>query len=63
MDENVKILKRIYDGFNARDIDGVLNDLTADVRLGQRHGRWPRLWPRSHTRLLVTPMGHGQFAR
>ena len=31
MDENVKILKRIYDGFNARDIDGVLNDLTADV--------------------------------
>ena len=31
MDEDIKTLERIYDGFNARDIDGVLNDLTDDV--------------------------------
>jgi ketosteroid isomerase-like protein len=31
MDEDIKTLKRIYDGFNARDIDGVLNDLTDDA--------------------------------
>lgn len=31
MNEDIKTLKRIYDGFNARNIDGVLNDLTDDV--------------------------------
>jgi len=31
MDGNVELLKRIYDRFNARDIDGVLTVLTNDV--------------------------------
>ncbi len=31
MNEDIKTLKRIYDGFNARNIDRVLNDLTDDV--------------------------------
>ena len=31
MDNDVKVLERIYDRFNARDIDGVLTVLTDDV--------------------------------
>src|SRR3546814_13049741 len=31
MDDDVKVLERIYDRFNARDIDGVLAALTDDV--------------------------------
>jgi ketosteroid isomerase-like protein len=31
MDVDVELLKRIYDRFNARDIDGVLTALTDDV--------------------------------
>lgn len=31
MDDDVKILERIYERFNARDIDGVLTALTEDV--------------------------------
>jgi hypothetical protein len=31
MDDDVRILERIYDRFNARDIDGVLTALTEDV--------------------------------
>jgi hypothetical protein len=31
MDGDVELLKRIYDRFNARDIDGVLTVLTDDV--------------------------------
>jgi hypothetical protein len=30
MDDDVKVLERIYDRFNARDIDGVLTVLTDD---------------------------------
>ena len=31
MDDDVEILKRIYDRFNSRDIDGVLAVLADDV--------------------------------
>jgi hypothetical protein len=31
MDDDVKVLERIYDRFNARDIDAVLTALTDDV--------------------------------
>ena len=34
MDDDVKVLERIYDRFNARDIDGVLTVLTDDVAWG-----------------------------
>jgi ketosteroid isomerase-like protein len=56
MDDDVKILERIYDRFNARDIDGVLTVLTDDVTWangmdgGYVHGReavreyWTRQW-------------------
>ena len=56
MDDDVKILERIYDCFNARDIDGVLTALTEDVAWanamdgGHVHGReairayWTRQW-------------------
>jgi ketosteroid isomerase-like protein len=56
MDGDVEILKRIYDRFNARDIDGVLAALTDDVAWangmdgGHVHGRaavrayWTRQW-------------------
>ena len=56
MDDDVKMLERIYDRFNARDIDGVLSGLTDDVAWangmdgGQIHGReavreyWTRQW-------------------
>ena len=56
MDDDVKVLERIYDRFNARDIDGVLTVLTDDVAWangmdgGYVHGReavreyWTRQW-------------------
>ena len=56
MDDDVKVLERIYDRFNARDIDGVLTVLTDDVVWangmdgGHVHGReaireyWTRQW-------------------
>ena len=56
MDGDVEILKRIYDRFNARDIDGVLAVLADDVVWangmdgGHIHGReavrayWTRQW-------------------
>lgn len=56
MDDDVEILERIYDRFNARDIDGVLSALTDDVAWangmdgGHVHGReavrayWTRQW-------------------
>jgi hypothetical protein len=31
MDDDIRSLERIYDRFNARDIDGVLTALTDDV--------------------------------
>ena len=56
MDDDVKVLERLYDRFNARDIDGVLVALTEDVAWangmdgGHVHGReavreyWTRQW-------------------
>lgn len=56
MDDDVKALERIYDRFNARDMDGVLAALTDDVAWangmegGHVHGReavreyWTRQW-------------------
>lgn len=56
MNEDVKILERLYERFNARDIDGVLMALTDDVVWangmdgGHVHGReavrdyWTRQW-------------------
>jgi ketosteroid isomerase-like protein len=56
MDADVELLKRIYDRFNARDIDGVLAALADDVAWangmdgGHVHGRdavreyWTRQW-------------------
>lgn len=56
MDEDFEVLKRIYDRFNARDIDGVLAVLADDVAWangmdgGHVHGReavreyWTRQW-------------------
>ena len=52
MDDDIKLLERIYDHFNARDIDGVLTVLTDDVAWanGHVHGReavrayWTRQW-------------------
>jgi ketosteroid isomerase-like protein len=56
MDEEVKVLERIYDRFNARDIDGVLAALAEDVAWangmdgGHVHGHeavrsyWTRQW-------------------
>jgi ketosteroid isomerase-like protein len=55
MDNDVKMLERIYDRFNARDIDGALSALTDDVAWangmdGHVHGRealrayWTRQW-------------------
>jgi hypothetical protein len=56
MDEDIKVLERMYDRFNARDIDGVLAALTDDVVWangmdgGHVHGReavracWTRQW-------------------
>jgi ketosteroid isomerase-like protein len=56
MDDDVKVLERMYERFNARDIDGVLTALTDDVVWangmdgGYVHGReaireyWTRQW-------------------
>jgi ketosteroid isomerase-like protein len=56
MDDDVKVLERIYDRFNARDLDGVLTVLTDDVVWangmdgGHVHGReavrayWTHQW-------------------
>jgi ketosteroid isomerase-like protein len=56
MDDDVKTLERLYDRFNARDIDGVLTALTDDVAWangmdgGHAHGHeaireyWTRQW-------------------
>ncbi len=56
MDEDVKLLERLYDRFNARDLDSVLIALTDDVAWangmdgGHVHGRegvrdyWTRQW-------------------
>jgi ketosteroid isomerase-like protein len=56
MDSDVQILERLYDRFNARDIDGVLSALTEDVAWangmdgGHEHGHaavrayWTRQW-------------------
>lgn len=56
MDNDIEVLKRMYDCFNARDIDGVLGALTDDVAWangmegGHIHGRegvceyWTRQW-------------------
>ena len=56
MDDDIKVLERIYDRFNARDIDGVLTVLTDDVAWangmdgGHVHGHaavreyWTRQW-------------------
>ena len=56
MDNDVELLKRLYDRFNARDIDGVLAALADDVAWangmdgGHVHGRdavreyWTRQW-------------------
>jgi ketosteroid isomerase-like protein len=56
MDDDIKVLERIYDRFNARDIDGVLAALADDVVWangmdgGHLHGHeaireyWTRQW-------------------
>jgi len=56
MDNNVQVLKRMYDSFNAKDMEGVLRALTDDVAWangmdgGHVHGRegvreyWTRQW-------------------
>lgn len=56
MDDDVELLERLYARFNARDMDGVLRELTADVAWangmdgGHVHGReavreyWTRQW-------------------
>ena len=37
MDDDIKLLERIYERFNARDMDGVLSVLTDDVV-------WANVW-------------------
>ena len=56
MDAEIELVKRLYDRFNARDIDGVLAELAEDVAWangmdgGHVHGReavrayWTRQW-------------------
>jgi ATP-dependent DNA ligase len=72
MDDDVKVLERIYDRFNARDIDGVLIALTDDVAWangmdgGHVHGReavreyWTRQWTRVSPH--VEPVGFHRTA-
>ncbi|OJF96414.1 nuclear transport factor 2 family protein [Pararhizobium antarcticum] len=55
-EDNVRMIERLYDFFNARDIDGVLDALADDVEWanamdgGHEHGReavrayWTRQW-------------------
>ena len=72
MDANVDVLKRMYDRFNARDIDGVLGALAGDVAWangmdgGHVHGReavreyWTRQWAMVSPR--VEPVSFDQAA-
>ena len=72
MDDDVKILERLYDRFNARDIDGVLTALTDDVAWangmegGHVHGHeavrdyWTRQWALVSPR--VEPVGFHRTA-
>jgi ketosteroid isomerase-like protein len=67
MDDDVKVLERMYERFNARDMDGVLIALTDDVTWangmdgGHVHGReavreyWTRQWAMVSPR--VEPVG------
>jgi ketosteroid isomerase-like protein len=67
MDEDVELLKRLYDRFNARDVDGVLTALADDVVWangmdgGHVQGReavrayWTRQWAMVSPR--VEPVG------
>jgi ketosteroid isomerase-like protein len=70
MDDDVKVLERIYARFNARDIDGVLAVLADDVIWangmdgGHVHGReavreyWTRQW--TMVSPYVEPLGFSQ---
>jgi ketosteroid isomerase-like protein len=72
MDREIELLERIYDRFNARDIDGVLAVLADDVVWangmdgGYVHGReavreyWTRQW--SLVRPHVEPVGFHRTA-
>src|SRR4051812_4362770 len=72
MDDDVEVLKRIYDRFNARDMDSVLAVLAADVAWasgmdgGHVHGReavreyWTRQW--SMVSPHVEPVGFRRTA-
>jgi ketosteroid isomerase-like protein len=72
MDGDVELLKRLYDCFNARDMDGVLTVLTDDVDWangmdgGYVHGRealreyWTRQW--SMVNPQVEPVGFHRTA-
>ena len=72
MDEHIELLKRIYDQFNARDIEGVLAMLADDVAWangmdgGHVHGReairayWTRQW--SMVSPHVEPVGFRRTA-
>ena len=72
MDGDVQILKRMYDRFNSRDIDGVLAELADDVVWangmdgGHVHGRdavrgyWTRQWSMVSPR--VEPVGFRRTA-
>jgi hypothetical protein len=67
MDDDIKMLARLYDRFNAQDMDGVLTALTDDVAWangmdgGHVHGReavrayWTRQWSMVSPR--VEPVG------
>ena len=72
MDSDIEILKRIYDRFNSRDIDGVLAVLADDVAWangmdgGHVHGReavrdyWTRQWTMVSPH--VEPIGFNRIA-
>jgi ketosteroid isomerase-like protein len=72
MDSDIKTLERLYDRFNARDIDGVLTALTADVAWangmegGHVHGHeaireyWTRQWAMVNPH--VAPVGFHRTA-
>ena len=72
MDDDVKILERLYERFNARDIDGVLTALANDVAWangmdgGHVHGQaaireyWTRQW--AMVRPHVEPVGFQRTA-
>lgn len=72
MDADIKTLERLYDRFNARDIDGVLTALTDDVAWangmdgGHVHGHaaireyWTRQWAMVSPH--VEPLGFARTA-